>query len=288
MARSEKRTPPPGERFRDFNEFYAALDATLRPIVQRYFDEQTQNFKAPPAAKIRSDFEGHRTLSESWITFSYDAGGRPADIREALKTVAVVRYIDDCIDDNIWAHIDLTVPDTYKRYCEMLGELLRASKTLEPSITESSFAIFRVEADLTAQPTQENFDERLYDYLYAKAYDVLLCYCQIHGYSADRLPAELLTMGIVDTFRDFREPRKGKVASTDFDLYEYMVSNRLDPQHFIRFVEGGLLYLNEDISERYEAGQSVDDMLAERPVGDGLILMMHGLDVLKAYAQTLE
>jgi len=269
------------ERFKDFNEFYQEVDHQLRPLLTQYFPAAAAEFSPPTMAKVRNDFENHLELAQPWI----NEAAQPAlagELRIALKTVALVRYLDDFIDDHVWPHLNLQDPIEQQRFSGLLNEFLKLAQQLEPSFTDKSLNIFRVEASLAAEPTQANFDKNFRELFLAKSYDIVLCYCQTNHLDINSMHTELVMMGMVDCFRDFQPAIAGKPeTSTDFDLYHFIETHHLNPTKLISFVETALRHLSPEVFQEYQQGQTADEMQTKQRYGSGILLIVRTLELLK-------
>lgn len=282
MPSPEKPSFSQLERFESFNEFYLAVDKVMRPVLAANFPDAAAAFLPPTVYKIRNDFENHLELTAPWINEPVQPA-EAADLRTALKTVALIRYLDDFIDDHVWPKLDLQSVKDRQKFSSLLKDFLVVAQTLEPSFTGASLEIFKVEARLAAEPTQANFDRNFRELFRTKSYDIVLCYCQAHHLDIHTMHTELVMMGIVDCCRDFDTPLKTQPAdSTDFDLYRFIVDHQINPRRMVAFIETALHHLNHDVFKRYERGETAEQMQSTASLGSGILLIVQSLELLKA------
>ncbi len=274
---------PDQKKYRDYQEYYEAVDSSLRKVFVRHFPEQAASFTPSSISKKRGSYDNRIETVESWGS-SPRVESMPAQtVRDSLKTVTIIRYIDDFLDDYVWHNIDFTNPSDAQKYQAFLDDLFIAGRALDNNLTQNSFEIFRVEAALMANPTQENFDQNIQRLFRAKAFDMLLVYCQLHKLDPVKSLDQVRGMGIADFARDFWKPAHGnEPTSTDFDLYVFLRDNKLNPQALIDYVEGVFQEEEPGYYKQYKEGQTIEEIFGEDDYNDAYVLIVHMLNVLEA------
>lgn len=245
MLRSEESGPDYVDFAKQFDQFFEECNA----ITAAHFPREAKEFKKPGWFAIEMSYRdnvGLETEENNKISRWMSHLGKKTFInkldkksKQALFTTAMIRTIDDFIDDVLWPHIDrYDAEDLRSRFDALLQELLQCVRRYDPDIPDQIIELPILELDLELNASQENFDKNIVRLFDRKSFDIRYIE-KLQGLKID--PPDVSEgilkytgLCISDFSRDFLP--EVYENDTDFNLYNYLKEHKINPHELIRFV----------------------------------------------------
>jgi hypothetical protein len=222
------------------------------------------------------NFEQMRSkVSDTERIFEEISGKEMSSNDRAFIAGAIIRYIDDFLDELFWGYVrhhadmDPKYPNLKeefkKRYIKMIRALYEVAKKYDPWMPESIMELPILEMEFEMNPTQEFFDEHITEYIDRKAYDLMyLHHVLSQGDRTGHLEfvdedslQEYRVFAMFDVQRDISNDGD----SYDFDIFRHIRVYDLDPEVF-RQVVARILSEGEDKIKNKHVLHKVQDALA--------------------------
>lgn len=214
-------------------------------VIAKYFPEQFKSFNLPSMDRITSFYRNADKVVQIYIYGkSPVVEGHKYFVKSAFITAAAIRYIDDFIDNALWADIPEFDPtELTVLFEEFLLAVLKTVRKFDPDMPGKTIELPRLEMYLTLHPTQENFDQNFKKLFEYKSFDIFCVYQKIHGASSEKINHDkLIRLGLIDYIRDFSDD--AVKTDTDLNLYKYVRDNNINPQKLLDYLI--YIYKRED------------------------------------------
>lgn len=225
---------------------------------QKYFPEQFKYFKKPDVQRY------YRTYKTCLKHFYPDYELKKVEdyfVKDAFVAGVAVRYVDDFVDEALWPHLPKSdqakLLETFRKF---LNETFQAISIYVPDIhqeIQQPIELECLEMELTLSTDQKTFDDKathLFDY---KSRDLAYFYKKIFGEDIIKKDyARFQRSSVRDLLRDFTE--KDYLNSTDFNVYNHIRKNNIDPTTFINYLQNTLKLQAPNSYQSYINGELKD------------------------------
>lgn len=196
-----------------------------------------------------------------------------------MSAAFIIRYFDDFIDDVLWPKFrelkeaGRLGEEEEEKFASFLETSLTYAEKFDPYMPKEIIELPKIELHLLIHDDQQTFDENIEDYIHYKSLDI----AHINEYLVKRIlsaspelyePKDLIHYKVLATKDVSRDADyAGENDSQDFDVFEHIKSNDLDPRKFIELLKNLLVQI-DDFRENYEHSRR------DKPYLEGLILYL--------------
>jgi hypothetical protein len=246
----------PAERYAEEAEIFSALametpamhyediEKEADIVLEKYFPKEYDNFckgNKPNLYQIINSFQ------ESRIRFGREEQDSNTDVhtkekfilpkgdRKGFVVAALIRYVDNFIDEQVWPHLHEYDPEVIRsEFRSFAREALQMFRGFDPNVPDSIARVLELEIELELESTQETFDTHCVELLQKKSYDMLYVSSLLGLADAknidsfdDRGWVEYESVACADYLRDFSV--ESRENDTDMNLALLLLRGKIFP-----------------------------------------------------------
>lgn len=157
---------------------------------------------------------------------------------DALIAAAIVRYVDNFIDEALWPRIHEYKKEVIEPYFRsFLERALAIAHFWDKNMPDEIIDLPLTELDLEFDPSQDNFDRKFAKIVQQKSFDMayidkLFSKIPIDVSNQSYSYSWYTGKSLSDLYRDFNDK-----DPQDFNIYQHIIRHHLDPSVFIEYVE---------------------------------------------------
>lgn len=225
----------------EFETYVIDFQKTIDTSIEHFFPGALQDFSRPAPLRFISSLREVEGKSNEW-QFVKDFLGPSlffqslsAKKMNALKAMAVIRYVDDFIDTALWPSLEkytnmppLTIRERLEKFLDNVRTTVSSQSGIHFPQELTRLPLleldFELSADFPLDHAQKFFDEHFEELIQLKSKDMAFV-----GSIAGASFAEnrYLSMSLFDFLRDF-QPADYRDAQ-DFNIYRHMRQVHIDP-----------------------------------------------------------